>query len=114
VEWGGACSGSGACAPELSANKTVTARFDPAQVELRVDRTGDGDGTVSSSDMKIECGETCSTTYDRGATVTLNARQGRGSSFNGWGRPCSGGQESCELTLDEGTTVITADFEGLG
>ncbi|HUA73883.1 MAG TPA: hypothetical protein VL988_03920 [Solirubrobacteraceae bacterium] len=111
AEWAGACTGSGICEPDLSTGKTVTARFDPEHFKVEVARTGDGAGTVSSSDERIECGEQCSATYEWGAPISLKADQDRGSTFDGWGEACSssGSQESCELTLHE-KTVITAEF----
>jgi hypothetical protein len=107
--WGGSCSGSEACDVDLDASKTVTARFDLARISLSVERTGTGDGTVSSSDGEIECGTTCAASYSPGTTITLSARQARGSTFRGWGGACSG-SETCELTLREDSS-ITADFD---
>ena len=49
-----------------------------------------GNGTVTSTDGFINCPGTCSHSYPQGTQVTLNATPAQGSTFIGWGNPCSG------------------------
>jgi len=95
---------------------TVTARFDqpaPQRFTLTVTKAGLGLGTVTSSPAGINCGLSCSATYDGGTSVTLNAQPGLLSAFVGWsGGGCSG-TAPCHVTLGANTTV-TATFRLLG
>src|SRR5207249_8370662 len=75
---------------------------------LTVSKTGTGRGTVASSPAGINCGATCSASYNSGTTVTLTATPDTGSSFTGWSGACSG-TGNCNVTLTASTTV-TANF----
>jgi alpha-tubulin suppressor-like RCC1 family protein len=75
---------------------------------LSVVREGVGNGTVASNPAGIDCGSTCSATYDQGATVTLSATPAAGSTFEGWGGACTGiGQ--CTVTMSA-NAMVTASF----
>ena len=77
-----------------------------ATFTLTVNRGGTGIGTVTSSPAGINCGSTCSTTFNSGAAVTLTATPASGSTFAGWsGTGCSTG--SVTMTA---TTTCTATF----
>jgi hypothetical protein len=83
----------------------------PIPGTLRVDKAGDGTGTVTSNPSRIECGPTCSTTtatFPPETAVTLTARADPGSSFAGWGGGCSG-TGLCTVTLT-GSATVTATF----
>ncbi|HEY2848516.1 MAG TPA: hypothetical protein VGI97_01465, partial [Gemmatimonadaceae bacterium] len=108
---GGGCSGTGTCAVTVTAATSVTSTFalTPTQFHLTVATTGNGSGTVTSTDARINCGSTCASDYDAGTVVTLNATPGAGSSFIGWaGGGCSG-TGACTVTMAAATTV-TAVF----
>src|SRR5262249_45038596 len=75
---------------------------------LTVTRGGTGSGTVGSSPSGINCGATCSASYNSGTVVTLTATPGGGSTFTGWSGACSG-TGSCVVTMNAATTV-TATF----
>ena len=109
--WSGACTGTGACAVTLTANTSVTATFNtatPPPVQLTVQSSGTGKGTVTSNPSGINCGATCSASFASGASVTLTATPNTGSTFTGWSGACTG-TGTCSLTLTADTSV-TATF----
>lgn len=76
---------------------------------LKVNKGGNGNGTVVSSPAGISCGTACEANYEEGTTVTLTATAASGSTFTKWaGAGCSGAG-SCVVTIDNNTTV-TAVF----
>src|SRR4051794_9275805 len=106
--WGGDCSGTGACAPTMTANKSVTATFTALRT-LTVTKAGTGSGGVTSAPAGIDCGGTCSAQFVNGTGVTLSAAAAAGSTFAGWsGEGCSG-TATCTVTLDQARNV-TATF----
>ena len=108
--WGAPCSGTGTCVVTLTAATTVTATFalSANNFTLTVTKAGTGTGTVTSAPSGINCGATCSASFASGAQVTLTAAPTTGSTFTGWGAPCSG-TGTCVVTLTAATTV-TATF----
>ena len=74
----------------MDATKSVTAVFARNTPALTVGKTGTGGGTVSSPPAGIDCGATCSASYDAGASVTLTAAADGNSTFVGWSGACSG------------------------
>lgn len=81
----------------------------PKTFQLTVDLAGDGEGLVTSSPAGIDCGGDCQATFEEGATVTLTAQEGEGSSFAGFDG-CTAQGNTCEVTMDAAKTV-TATFE---
>ena len=68
-----------------------------------------GSGTVTSAPSGINCGSTCTATYNAGTTVTLTASAASGSTFASWsGGGCSG-SGTCAVTMSQAQTV-TATF----
>ena len=76
---------------------------------LTAAKTGNGTGTVTSTDNAINCGSTCMGTYGSGAQVTLDAQAGLNSEFTGWSGGACSGTGSCTVTISQDTTV-TATF----
>jgi hypothetical protein len=108
--WNGAgCSGTGACTVTMTAATTVTATFTRQTFPLTVDRAGTGSGTVTSSPAGINCGATCSASYDSGTVVTLTAAAAGDSTFTGWSGGGCAGTGVCTVTMTAATTV-TATF----
>jgi uncharacterized delta-60 repeat protein len=79
---------------------------------VKVTKAGTGAGSVGSSPQGIDCGASCSGTFDDGSAVTLTATAAAGSAFAGWsGAGCSG-VGACALTMSADQTV-TATFNAL-
>ena len=57
-------------------------------------------GTVSSNPAGINCGQTCTATFNSGTQVTLTATPVANESFTSWGGACSGTKPTCTLTLN--------------
>jgi CSLREA domain-containing protein len=79
-----------------------------AQHALTVTPSGAGAGTVTSSPPGIDCGATCSASFDDGTSVTLHAQHNAGSVFAGWSGDCAGTGD-CVVTMDQ-ARAVTATF----
>jgi hypothetical protein len=110
--WSGACSTPGpVCDVTVNADVSVTATFVkpiPAPHRLAVTRSGDGEGTVTSSPAGLDCGPVCSANFLSGSAVSLTATPAPGSVFLGWSGACLG-VGSCSTTLDA-DRAVTAVF----
>jgi phospholipase C len=73
-------------------------------VQLSVKASGTGTGTISSNPRGIDCGDTCSASFNAGTQVTLTATPGANSTFAGWQGAC-GETGACVVTLKENTSV---------
>ena len=101
--WSGACSGTAAtCAVTMSQARDVSASF-VAIHALTITKTGSGSGTVTGAG--INCGATCSNSYDEGASVTLSSAPTAGSRFTGWTGACSESAATCTVTMSQARTV---------
>jgi hypothetical protein len=107
--WSGAgCSGTDVCVVTMDAVKTVTATFVQGPFDLDVTKSGNGDGTVTSDPVGIDCGVTCTYMYDASTVVTLTATADVDSVFAGWsGGGCSGTGD-CVVTMLADTNVTAA------
>ncbi len=95
----------------LSEVRFFTAAPPPPTHQLSITKAGTGAGTVTSTapSAAIDCGTSCSASFDEGTQVTLSAAPAVGTSFIGWtGGGCSG-TGSCTVTVNAPTTV-TATF----
>ena len=107
--WSGACTVSGACVVTMDGNKSVTATFTLNTYLLTVSKTGTGSGSVTSDPSGIDCGSTCSASYDYDTPVTLSAVASPGSTFTGWSSSGCSGTGTCAVTMSEARNV-TAEF----
>ncbi|MBK1695464.1 hypothetical protein CKO09_12055 [Chromatium weissei] len=114
---GGGCSGTGTCTVTMNAAQTVTATFTTAPVSFSLSINKVGNGTVSSSDGKINCGSGsgCMANFNSGALVALFATPISGYSFSGWTgcTPIATNPLQCTVTLTSNKTV-TANFGASG
>jgi hypothetical protein len=107
---GGGCSGTGTCQVTMGAAESVTATFETVSTDtLGVSKSGTGSGSVTSSPLGIDCGSSCSASFEVGTLVTLTATPAAGSTFTGWsGGGCSG-TGTCQVTMGAAESV-TATF----
>jgi hypothetical protein len=73
-----------------------------------------GSGAVSADGGGLSCPGVCSAAYDPGATVTLIATPGVGSTFIGWNGSCSGTNSSCTVQMTMGHSVMASFDSGSG
>ncbi len=107
--WSGDCAGTGTCTVSMTQARSVTATFTLKTFSLSVSKSGSGTGTVSSSPVGIDCGSTCSHSFDDGTSVTLHAASDVSSTFAGWsGSGCSGTAD-CVVSMTQARSV-TATF----
>ncbi|MBU4351265.1 hypothetical protein KKH63_02965 [Patescibacteria group bacterium] len=81
----------------------------PTTYSLSVSKAGAGSGTVTSNPAGINCGSTCSASFNSGTSVTLTAAAATGSTFTGWsGAGCSG-TGTCTVSMTA-ARAVTATF----
>jgi hypothetical protein len=116
--WAGCDSTSGAtCTVTMSTARSVTATFTIQTFTLTVQKAsllGLGNGTVTSvsspaSPAQINCGPTCSASFNSGAVVTLTATPQLLSIFDGWSGCDSTSGATCTVTIGAARKV-TANF----
>jgi hypothetical protein len=77
--------------------------------ELKVTKTGAGQGTVTSAPAGVDCGTTCKVSIEEGSEVTLTAVAATGSKFAGWKGCDSASGNECTVTMSAARQV-TAKF----
>lgn len=68
-----------------------------------------GTGTVTSAPEGLACPPACSTEFDRGSTIRLEARPSGDAAFLGWSGACSGRSAACSVVMD-GEKRVVASF----
>ena len=106
---GGGCMGTGACSVNMTANTSVSARFDLVTFPVSVSRAGSGTGTVTSNPAGINCGTDCSEPYVIGTSVTLTAIAASGSILTGWTGCNTTSGATCTVAVNSARSV-TATF----
>jgi hypothetical protein len=96
ASYSGDAHNNAASSPCNAANESVT--VSPAPRTLSVAKAGTGAGAVTSSPAGIDCGSTCSQTFDDGTVVSLTATPDSGSNFAGWTGACSG-TGACQVAM---------------
>lgn len=102
------------CTLTLDADVTVSAAFTAVTRTVTVTKQGTGSGTVVSSTVGVDCGDTCAASFEFGSTVLLGALPDEGSTFVGWSGDCTGSDPltPCSLTMSAHRNV-TATFADL-
>jgi sugar lactone lactonase YvrE len=72
---------------------------------LKVTKTGPGQGTVTSSPAGIDCGTTCQHALEEGTEVTLTAVAATGSHFSSWEGCDTVTGDECKLTMSAAHNV---------
>lgn len=112
IGWSGACSGAGSCVTTMSANRTVTASFEPSRKLYALTVTTTGAGTVTSTPRvkgSINCGRKCSGSFAAASNVTLTAVPKKKHSFVRWTGACTGAQLTCTVSM-RGDQAVGATF----
>ncbi|HOE40873.1 MAG TPA: DUF1566 domain-containing protein [Rhodoferax sp.] len=89
---------------------SVPVTYPGNQWSLTVTGNGTGSGTVISAPAGIDCGSTCSASFNTGSVVTLTAAPASGSTFTGWtaGACTNADADStriCQVTMDAAKSV---------
>jgi len=108
------CPGTGTCDVAVgTTDHAVVASFAPITHTLTVAKAGTGGGTVTSAPAGINCGATCNSLFNEGASVTLTAAPAAGATFTGWSGPGAAscpGTGTCHVTIPGADTSVTATF----
>ena len=113
--WGGACAASSGptCTLTLMQDTTVSATFAAQAARYTLGVTVTGSGSVVSQPAGIQCGATCSASFDAGTDVVLQATAAQGQAFQGWGGACSGSVATCTVNMAAARSA-TATFAAIG
>ena len=108
--WSGCTSTSeNVCTVSITSTKYVNATFNvapPNNYQLSVTKSGSGTGSVVSDSGGINCGTTCSASYQANTLVKLTATAASGSSFAGWSDPACSRIDPCYVTMNQAKTII--------
>ncbi len=87
----------------------LSGRFVTTAFRLDVATSGNGSGSVRSTQPILNCGSWCTAVVDGGATVTLNAVAATGSRFAAWTNCPTAAGAVCTVTID-GDRSVSASF----
>ncbi|HVY77799.1 MAG TPA: PKD domain-containing protein, partial [Solirubrobacterales bacterium] len=80
--------------------RTITVGTAAPQFTLKVKKSGNGQGTLTSNPAGINCGSACEAEYSEGTEVTLTPSPAMGSEFTGWSGACTG-TGTCKVTMSQ-------------
>ncbi|MBL1265263.1 InlB B-repeat-containing protein [Methylomicrobium sp. RS1] len=109
------CGGDGSCNAPLDGElgDLLVAQMAAANIAVpSLSVSTSGNGSVVSNEKSINCGKTCSSSYEIGTVITLNASAGSGSIFTGWQGACQGTSPTCNVTVNDQITT-SATFVSL-
>jgi Ca2+-binding RTX toxin-like protein len=116
-------SGDPGCANmvTMDTDKNCTATFDIETFTLTANKTGTGNGTLTSSPAGIDCGADCTEDYVGGTNVTITAMPDPGSTFDGWSGDCDVNgmvtmdtAKSCTATFTTSSQLFTLSLSKSG
>jgi hypothetical protein len=106
--------GTGARGGFFNGSEVVTADHEFKLVNpalVTVTRGGNGSGKVTSTQPGISCGSDCSSEYNEGSSLTLQAVAAGSSTFAGWGKgSCAGQGSTCTFVVGAGPITIRPTF----
>jgi hypothetical protein len=87
----------------------------PDYTTVTVERVGDGSGLVSSNPAGIDCGNTCSGSFQVGAALSFTATPAAGSQVGSFSVGCASGTSTCTFTPDSTDPVrVVVNFSLTG
>jgi hypothetical protein len=101
--WSDACIGTG-CSVTMDADKTVTANFDVKPV-YAVTINKIGNGSVTSAPASIDCGTSCSASFNAGDMITLTAVPDAGYTFGTWTGCTTSTEATCTINVTQATQI---------
>ena len=94
----------------FSNDLTKSALINLIKYPLSVSKTGAGTGNIGSTPSGINCGSTCTASFNYGASVTLTAVADQGAYFAGWTGACAGQAQACSVTMSNSSKSTNAVF----
>jgi len=106
VGFEGACAGTDptCTVTPVDEDLEVTATFALKTYPVRIERVGEGTGTVSEPLVGIDCGEICEVEVTHGTMLMPEATPSATSVFSGWGG-CATTAPTCGVLVTEPTTI---------
>lgn len=111
--WSGACTGSGSCVVTMTDNRSVTATFTENKTYYDLTASKTGNGRITATPAGIDCGSTCSASYESGTSVMVTATADTGYTFTNWSGACTG-SGACTVSMTSPKSVsatFTKDAE---
>jgi hypothetical protein len=103
-KWGGDCSAQAATNPItliMSQSFSCTASFKSAvPVVATLTFTKPDNGTISTVDGKVDCGDTCTASYNVGDTIQISATSDA-ADFSNWEGDCTGTDNPLSITITD-------------
>lgn len=108
--WTGSACEQACGMPDVGRQERNISVRDPDLVELFVEKSVEGSGSVTSNPPGIDCGDTCQADFAVNSDVVLIATPDEDSVFVGWEGCDSDDGNECTVTMNEDRAVM-ANFE---
>ncbi len=94
------CPGIGVCVVTMTAARSISASFTINYYQLIINKSGTGNGSITSFPAGINCGTTCVYSFPYNTVVTLTATPASPSIFAGWNEGVCSGMGPCQVTMN--------------